>query len=426
MGFLSHFLKTNKKSTSTALTTQKRDQKRYALEKEQARSANVKDRLALAKNTNTHREILYYLVEDKDEGVRRAVAANPSTPVHASSLLARDSDVDVKLSLITRLTELLPDLSQDQYSHLYAYAAQAMGILALDEFLKVRLALSTALKDALYAPPDVVKSLAQDVEREVSEPILRFCAAVPDEALLDILQNHPEPWVVEAIAARENLNAPLSEAVIETDNTKAGQALIENKTATLSTHTLDDIVRRAPEKPEWHNALALQTHLPPRIIKDIILFVDISIQKLILKRIDIDDETRHELTDTISRRMNFLIDEKGQKMTTLQKAEMMLKSGSLDDNAIRDALALREYDFIYHSFARKSGLSVDVIKKMLSIGSAKAAISATWAAGYKMRTALDIQKTISKIQPKEILYPKGGDDYPMTEKEMRWQIDFFK
>ena len=45
----------------------------------------------------------------------------------------------VKIALIKRLTGLLPDLSQDQYAHLYAFAAQALGILALDEVLKVRL-----------------------------------------------------------------------------------------------------------------------------------------------------------------------------------------------------------------------------------------------------------------------------------------------
>lgn len=425
MVFLSKLLGKGGKEKASPLQKRDRDPARYEAEKTLAHSGSAKDRLKIAKDPNTHLEILYYLAEDKDDKVRRAVASNPSTPVHVSETLAHDSDVDVRLALVQRLSSLLPDLSQDQYAHLYAFAAQALGILALDEVLKVRLALSSALKDELYAPPEVATQLAKDLEREVSEPILRLCSAVPDDVLIEILQHHPDGWVVEAIASRRDLNADVSAAVIETNETKAGQILIENKTAKMSDLAIDDILRRAPEKPEWHKPLALQSHLPARVVKEIVLFVDSSIQKLIFERTDMHEDIRNELMDTVSRRVNFLVDEDGNQITAKQKVQIMAGNGELNDAAVKDALALREYDFVYGALAYLAKLPEPVVRKMLTMGSAKAVVSVVWKSGLAMRTALEVQKTIGKIQPREMIYPKNGEDYPLAQTDMQWQIDFF-
>ena len=424
MGFLSKILGKEKKKASI-VAKQERDPVRYDAEREKAKSKSVKDRLDLAKNPQTHLEILYYLSDDQDKKVRRAVAGNPSTPVHVSEALATDEDVDVKIALIKRLSELLPDLSQDQYAHLYAFAAQALGVLALDEVLKVRLALSSALKDELYAPPEVAAQLARDLERQVSEPILKFCTAVSDDVLVDILTQHPQNWVVEAIAARVGLGDSVSTAVVQTNQTKAGQILIENKTAKLSDEAIDDILRQAPEKPEWHKPLALQSHLPARVMRQIIMFVDSSIQKLIFERTDMDQDTRDELMDTVNRRVNFLVDEKGERVTPREKVALLDKQKELNDDSIKDALALREYDFVYAALSHKSGLTEDIVKKMINTGSAKAVTAIVWASKMKMRTSLEIQKTLAKIPPRELMYPKNGDEYPMSDSDLKWQVDFF-
>lgn len=424
MSFLSKILG-KEKNKASIVTKQNRDPKQYEVEREKARSKSAKDRLAVAKNPKTHLEILYYLAEDQDHKVRKAVASNPSTPIQVSDVLAKDDDVDVKIALIKRLTQLLPDLSQDQYAHLYAFAAQALGILALDEVLKVRLALSSALKDELYAPPEVASQLARDLEREVSEPILKFCSAVPDDVLVDILIQHPDNWVVEAIASRADLAQGVSSAVINTQNTIAGRILIENKTAKIGDDAVDEILRMAPEKPEWHKPLALQSHLPARVIKQILMFVDSSIQKLIFERTDMDDETRNDLMDTVSRRMNFLVDETGARVTPREKVAMLAKKKELNDDSIKDALALREYEFVYAALSHESKLSEDIVKKMIQTGSAKATTAIAWKAGMSMRTALEIQKTLAKIQPRELLYPKNGDEYPLSEGDLKWQVEFF-
>jgi len=133
----------------------------------------------------------------KDDRLTLA-GSNNTTPAQANELLSHDAHEDVRLALSGRLVKLLPALSLDKQSQLYAFTVQALGTLALDEVLKVRRALSASLKDHAYAPPNVAATLAKDIEREVSEPILRFCVALSDEVLADIISTHPAEWAAEA------------------------------------------------------------------------------------------------------------------------------------------------------------------------------------------------------------------------------------
>ncbi|HOO82183.1 MAG TPA: hypothetical protein PK513_06750, partial [Alphaproteobacteria bacterium] len=63
--------------------------KSYEQQRAALASANVKERLSLASNTKTNKEILYYLAEkDPSPKVRKAVAENEAMPVQVSSILA--------------------------------------------------------------------------------------------------------------------------------------------------------------------------------------------------------------------------------------------------------------------------------------------------------------------------------------------------
>ncbi|HRQ61737.1 MAG TPA: hypothetical protein PLO23_09560, partial [Alphaproteobacteria bacterium] len=130
--------------------------KDYEAQKEALTVADIGRRMTLASDDQTSKEILYYLAEkDPSPQVRRAVAENVAMPLHVSPILAADREVDVRLALARRLVELLPDLSGDKHSQLYAYAVQALGTLALDEVLKIRIALSSTLKDHAHTPPKI-------------------------------------------------------------------------------------------------------------------------------------------------------------------------------------------------------------------------------------------------------------------------------
>lgn len=414
-----------KKKKAKLVVEQERDQERYEQEKVVAKSGSTKERLKLAKSPQTHLEILYYLSEDTDVKVRRAVAVNAATPLHVSRVLAEDEDIDVRLSLAERLLELLPELTEEQHGHLYAFAAQALGILALDEVLKVRLALSSVLKDKMYAPPKVAAQLARDIERRVSEPVLKLCSVIPDEDLIDILMEHPESWVVQAIAGRENLSGDISDAVFETGDVPGSKILIENNSAEISEDTLEKIIEKARLTPEWHKPLALRKHLPADIVLEVVEFVDHSVQKLIMERADFDKHTQESIRTMVKRRMQFLVDDKGRRIDPKKKVQDLYAQDKLDEDAVSDAIALRENGFVLDALSLKTGLDQVIIKRMIDTHSAKAVTALSWKAGFSMRFALQMQKDLAKVTPRELLYPRNGDAYPISEEDMKWQIEFF-
>ena len=400
------------------------DSARYEVEKEIAQSTRTDDRLKLAKDPKTSKDILFYMAQmDGDVKVRQAVAENKTTPIQASTLLSKDKSEDVRLALARRLMTLLPDLSQDKQSQLYKFAVESLGVLALDEVLKIRMALSSTLKDMTDTPPAVAGQLARDVEREVSEPILRFCVALSDDDLLDILKNHPASWAVQAIADRPRVTEPISQAVIDTDDVPAGTILMNNTGAQISLHTLKDIVEKAKSFPEWQKPIAMRKNIPVEIAKELAGFVDQSVRHILMERTDFAADEMEDIAAIVKRRIDFA--DRAERGESIEdRVQTLLKSGHLNDESIGDALSMRDKDFVVVGMAALLRCPQDVVEKTFAIGAAKAVVALCWKAGLNMRTALRIQQEIVKVPHKELIYPKGGTDYPLTPEDLKWQLEY--
>lgn len=401
-------------------------------EKEIAEKGSERQRLTLAKNEKASQEILHYMAEkDSSARVRGAVANNPSTPLQAAPILAKDASDDVRLVLARRMTAILPSLSQDKYSQLYAYAVQALGDLALDEVLNIRRALSETLKDHAYTPPSVAFQLAKDVERTVSEPILRFCAALSDEALIEILQTHPAPWAAEAVAQRSLISAPVSKAVIDTGNVRAGKYLIENTGADIPLQLLETIVQRAREYPEWHKPIATRAELPPLMAAKLAAFAEQSVRKILSERTDLDKTTIDQITIIMQRRVDYQRDRKKQEhkkennqADAKQRAHDFYERGELTEDLIADAISFRDRTFVVEALAISAGTTPENIEKVFDVKAPKSICAICWKAGLSMRLSLLLQQSIGNVPTRSLIYPRGGTDYPFTRDEMEWQLDF--
>ncbi len=389
------------------------------------RSKNVKDRMKLAKKPTTSKEILYYLAEkDPDPKVRKAVAENKALPLQVSTVLARDHDKDVRLILARRLVDLLPDLTAERHSQLYAFAVQALGTLALDEVLKVRVALSTTLKDHAHTPPKVAGQLARDVERDVSEPILKFCTALSDEDLMDILKTHTASWVLNAIACRDGLSGDLSNAVIDVEDVEAGTSLILNEGAEIPDTLLRKIIEKSKTVSEWQAPTASRKNLPMEMAQELALFVDGAVRDILLARSDFDAEMIDEISQIFQRRMAFMSEEEAGTKSAEERVKEMLARGSLNEQVISDALAARDREFLNYAIAGLANTDVANVEKVLNMKVPKPIVALCWKASLPMRIAFQMQKEIGHVQPKNLIYPKNGTDYPMTKDDLNWQLEF--
>ena len=400
---------------------------RDSRDRKNALSQNSADRLKVAKSPKTQPELLYYMAQnDPEPAVREAVAKNRATPVHASSVLAKDNDADVRLALANRLMRLLPNLSQDKQGQLYNFAIQALGTLAIDEVLKIRIALSSTLKDHAHAPPKVVGQLAHDIEREVAEPVLKFCAALSDEDLLDILKTHPAPWAVQAVAGRASVSEEVSQGVIEREDIPAGLILMENKGAQISVQTMSNIVEKSKSHPQWQKPIAIRKNLPGDLAKELAQFVDETVKAILLERTDYDKMTMEEITKVVRRRLDFMDQADTVKVSAEDRVKQMIKDKKLNEEAISDALAVKDKDLVIVALAALAKTNKATVEKIMSLNTPKPVIALSWKAGLSMRMALKLQQEMALVPPKELIYPRGGTDYPLEQAEIKWQLEFFE
>ena len=274
----------------------------------------------------------------------------------------------------------------------------------------------------------MVSQLAKDVEREVAEPILRFCAVLPDAVLLDILKNTPDGWAVQAIAGRKKISEPVSVAVINTGDIPAGEILLKNEGAMIGTALLNEIVRRARELPEWQEPLALRKSLPPEISLALAGFAQETVQQILIKRGEFDRQTIEKVGTVMKRRLAYATasdhEREAGNETPYDRAVRLAREGMLSEQMISDALGMKEIDFVIAALGCLAQTSLPNIKRILALKAAKPIVALSWKAGLSMRMALQMQQELGRVPPRELIYPRDGTDYPLSPDEMNRQLEF--
>jgi uncharacterized protein (DUF2336 family) len=393
----------------------------YDQAKEMARADDVRVRCELAGRNDVRPEILYFLAEDPDPEVRRAIAANAATPHHADLILASDGDVDVRSTLAGKIAALAPSLTGDQRGKVSEMAFEAMMLLARDEVVRVRRVLSETLQDMTDAPPEVILKLARDAELAVSGPVLEFSPVLTDDDLLSIIESELPRGALGAIAKRAGLGQGPAHAIAETLDEQAVAELLGNESAQIREETLDLIIDHAPEFESWHAPLVERPVLPAQAIRRISEFVAANMLEVLENRDDLDMETAALVREEVERR---LADGEGE--TPDSRARALFDDGSLDGDAVAEALEAGDRAFVKAALALLSDLPADVIDKAVSTGSVKGTVALAWKAGLSPRLATDLQMKLSFVPAPDVLHPKGGEDYPLSDQDMEWQLDFLK
>jgi len=297
-------------------------------------------------------------------------------------------------------------------------------MLAQDEMLQIRRALTTSLSDYALAPPQVVVRLANDLAREVAEPILRFCVALKDEDLLDVISGYSAPWVVVAIANRDSVSPPVVDAVMGTGEAEATTALVKNPGARFSLEALQAIVERAKDHPEWHQPVAMRKELSSELARQMIGFVDKAVLDVLEKRSDFEPAARKQISEMVGRRLSYLHD-MPEGETAEHRAIRYIKDGKMTQDVLADALAWHENDFVIFGLAHFAKVHPQIVKRMVETVTPKPLVALCWRAQLPMRFCTDLQQRLAKIPLKDVMYAKGGTEYPMTPDEIKWQLEFF-
>lgn len=402
----------------------------YEQSRELARSEDAAVRAALARHPDARPEVLYFLAEDADPEVRRAVARNERTPRQADLLLTKDDEASIRTDLASKVARLTPDLEEDQRSTLYRLTVQALEVLAEDQLVQVRRILADALKDVAHAPPSVILMLAHDHELSVAEPVLQFSPVLSDDDLLSIIRSGPIQGALSAISRRRGVGDSLSAAIVDSGDEAAIASLLANPSAQIREETLDVILDHAPSVESWHEPLVVRPKLTPKAARRIASFVAMHLLDRLQQRIDLDDDTLVAVTEAVETR----IEKESKALSDPDWAEKddvgdqvarLAKAGKLDSKAIERALGKGERRFVVVALAHLAKLPSEIVGEIVARRAAKAIVAITWKAGLRPHLAKQLQSQLAGLPPDAML-KMDGDRWPMTPDDMEWQIEFFQ
>lgn len=404
-----------------------------------ARDADVPLRRELAMRRDVPPEILYYLADDPDPEVRRAIVNNGATPALAHLVLVEDMDESVRADLASRIVRLAPGLSPDEQDRARQTAYRVLERLARDQIPRVRQILAEALKDIAEAPSDVINRLARDVEEAVATPVLEFSPVLRDEDLLDIISEAPSTAALAAISRRARVTADVSDAIALTDDVAAIAVLLGNRSAQIREETLDQLIDRAQDRPQWHQPLVERPGLHREAAARLARFVADRLIQVLIDRQDLAAETLEEVKRVVHRRL----EEEGRAPSAelarglraaapapaaenpRQRAERLSADGALSEAAIADALKAGDETFVIEALSVASGVAAPVVRAAVLAASGRGVAAMVWKAGFSARLSVQVQSRLARIPPREVLSAKGDDSFGLTEAEMDWQIEMF-
>lgn len=395
----------------------------YEEAKRLAAAGSDSERRALAARGDLRPEILYFLAEDKSSEVRRAIASNAATPRQADLVLARDQDEGVRELLAGKIARLAPGLSQETRAQIRDLTIEVLETLARDQAVKIRRIVAEALKDLTNAPAHIIQELARDLEIRVAGPVLQYSPILTDEDLLEIISNGPIRGALSAIAKRRQVGERLADAIVAAaiempDETETITELLSNRNTQVREETLDLILEKAPAIEEWHEPLVKRPLLPMNAIKRLADFVSSSLFDLLQSRPDLDKATAKAVAKQVKKRL-------AAEARQREAAENTAPPAPGDAEAMTDAIANGKTDQVLAAIARDANLNPVIVRKIMTSMSAKAVTALAWKAKLSMRQALQLQLKMAGIAPHQALNPRGGTDYPLTEREMEWQLELF-
>ena len=406
----------------------------YDESKRLARAGDREVRARLAGREDVRPEVLYFMAEDDSAEVRGRIAANLSTPRQADLILARDRDEAVREKLAHKIEVLLPELDADEQAQAHKYLVEVIEILAQDQVIRVRQIVAETLKEVASAPSHVIQRLARDAAEVVACPVLEFSPLLSDQDLLEIIESRGNSGRLGAISRRQGVGEQVTDAIVATRDEGAISALLNNGTAQIREEALDGLVAAALEVSAWREPLVRRPRLPASAVRKLAGFVAASLLDLLKVRDDLDRETARLVAREVERRIEDAAEEPGKKgvetaadgETAEKRAKHLFEAGELDDQVLIRALNGGDRDLVRHGLALRADLPLSLIDHILAAHSAKGVTALAWKAGCAMRFASQLQLRLGGIAPNQVLNPRGGTDYPLSDEEMDWQLDFFQ
>ena len=386
-------------------------------------SHQQKAKRELAAREDAPPEALYYLACDDDPEVRGLVAANRSAPIQANELLQDDTSAEVRGELARKIARLMPDIPAVERSAIQDRLIGLLEKLAEDELPRVRAIVAEEIASCPTVPRAIARRLARDAEMAVCGPILEYSPLLSDEDLIEIIATSGAPGAAAAIARRACVSTSVSDAVVTSRDEDAIGELLSNKGARIREDTMERIIERAPGIKTWHKPLVVRPELSMRAVRRIATFVSRALIDELRRTHDLDRET----ADWLKARAQSRIENGEEEAEPEPRASIRdaYAAGRLGDEIVMEAATTSQRASVVLAVSLLSGVPATKIEEVIAAQSGRGIAALCWKAGLSMRTALAIQTYIAHVPQPNLVLPREGIAYPMTQDEMRWHLQYF-
>jgi hypothetical protein len=382
----------------------------------ESRCANGPD-MALGEATRVRTEAQTDAAHDLQDAsvmVRASLALNPATSPETNAALAADADDRVRALLARKLGSLVPALSAGGQERLRQQTFDTLTALAEDATVRVRAAIAEAVKDLPEAPRAIILRLAHDAEMLVCEPVIRFSPLLTTDDLVSLVATAPSSGTAVAVARRGAIDTAVSDAIAAGGTDDAVLALLMNGSAQIREATLDALVDRSIEHPDWHDPLIRRPALSAQSAKTLSRIVADHMLEVLAARSDLDPALAADLRARVAAKMK-------------HAPEAVKPSGPLGKPSEADLLAAaREGDArkAAELLALAAAVPASAVRRAATLRSAKGMVSLAWKAGFSMQTGCAMQVLLAGLAPGSVLKPGACNSFPMSVQEMSWQVDF--
>lgn len=432
----------------------------YEQAKRLARSSDPAVRRQLAARTDVAPEFLYLLASDAAAEVRRQIAANPTTPGQADLLLVTDVSEDVRSALAQKTAAKIPPNGAPAPEELERFTLQVLTALAADHSESVRRTLAEAVRDLEHAPQALVQTLAGDESIRVAGPVLQHSPRLSDLDLVQLVRTSRAAGARAAIAKRAVISDSVADAIAETDDVEAIAMLLANDSAQIREETLDQLLDRAPRHESWHRPMVRRPSLSSSAARRLSRFVSVALIEVLQQRSDLDADTARAVAGTLRVRLErdglpLAPDEpdpppvdaavgeteegeeaeeepaseedeaKRKEAESIARARQLFAQGALSEEELDDAIFLGDRPFVLAGLGLLARVPMALVEKIMDSGSGKGVVALAWRAGFGMPIASKLQLHIARIPPRNAIKARAGGAIPLTEEELRWQLEFF-
>lgn len=388
--------------------------------KETLESGAADARLELARRDDAPPEALYFLAQDKDPAIRRAIAANPANSLKSDALLLADESEDIRAELSRKIGRLAPGLTTSERNRVREQALVILQALASDQADSVRTALAEEISRCADVPASVVRALAEDPVLSVCGPILEYSPLLSDADLQELIAASRMSGALSAIARRDGLSGDLSAAIVATGSESAVAALLGNSNAQIREDTLDTIIDGAPAIAAWHEPLVLRANLSIRAMRRIAGFVAADLVTRMVNVHGLPEATGQELLCAVRLRLEQTPLDADDALAAEEKAAMALAHGRIDDSWVLEHAAKGERALVIAGLGLAAGIGVRVAHKMAHTRDPKAMFALVWKAGLAPRTGYELQMSLIHLTPAQLLLLPEGLGWPQSPAQMDW------